>query len=302
MESVIIERKTCPACRNTNFKELYNEKFGGAAISNYLNTYYASNKIDWSFLYPFDFIICRCTFCDLIFQKNIFSDSYMGRFYDEWLTVPEEVKLVYPLSYYRNIRKEMEGIISQLRSEKKYTFLDYGMGWGDWSLMAQAYGHSVYGVELSVEKKKFAERHGITVIDEKDIRNHKFDFINTEQVFEHIPNPLDTLIYLKDSLNKNGILKIDVPNGHHMEKNIKKANWLGPRFVADSLMPISPLEHINCFNKKTIRSLANICDMKIANVVPSGSIMERSANDIIKPIYNFLRMKPKMTKSYYLSL
>jgi len=61
------------------------------------------------------------------------------------------------------------------------------------------------------KKELIMEKNGIKVIPWNDISLHKFDFINTEQVFEYIPEPLKTLDYLKNSLKDHGIIKISVP-------------------------------------------------------------------------------------------
>ena len=73
--------------------------------------------------------------------------------------------------------------------------------------MAKGFGCESYGTELSEERIKYASSNGIKVIAWNEIPKHSFNFINTEQVFEHIPNPLDTLIYLKDALKPMVYLK-----------------------------------------------------------------------------------------------
>jgi len=59
--------------------------------------------------------------------------------------------------------------------------------------MARAYGCSVYGMDLSPHCIKNAEMLGIQTINREEIKHLRFDFINSEQVLEHIPNPLHSL-------------------------------------------------------------------------------------------------------------
>ena len=51
--------------------------------------------------------------------------------------------------------------------------------------------------------------------------NLRFDFINTEQVFEHISEPLETLKELKTLLKPGGIIKISVPTADDINRRLK---------------------------------------------------------------------------------
>ena len=72
-------------------------------------------------------------------------------------------------------------------------FLDFGMGWGKWCQMAKAFGCQVYGLELSKARIKYASSLGISVLSNEELNHYKFDYINADQVFEHITNPKNTL-------------------------------------------------------------------------------------------------------------
>lgn len=63
----------------------------------------------------------------------------------------------------------------------------------------------------------------------EEIPQHQFDFINTEQVFEHIPKPLETLRYLKKALKTNGVLKISVPTANDIEQRLEIMDWKIPK-------------------------------------------------------------------------
>ena len=74
----------------------------------------------------------------------------------------------------------------------------------------------------------------------------RFDYINPEQVFEHLINPLDTLKHLAKSLGQEGLIKISLPNSRIALKKLKQSG----SYVALSdkhIMLVQPLEHINCF-------------------------------------------------------
>jgi SAM-dependent methyltransferase len=82
------------------------------------------------------------------------------------------------------------------------------------------------------------------------------DFVNTEQVFEHVPAPRELAKRLAASLKPGGILKICVPYGEDIERRIELGEWQAERGSRHSLDPVAPLEHINCFKFETLRRLA----------------------------------------------
>ena len=52
------------------------------------------------------------------------------------------------------------------------------------------------------------------------VTKFEYDFINTEQVLEHVVDPYSVINLLASLLKDNGILKISVPNAkYHLRKN-----------------------------------------------------------------------------------
>ena len=100
--------------------------------------------------------------------------------------------------------------IGKLPSETRV--FDFGMGWGRWCPLVQGFGCQVYGTELSEERIAFARSHGIKAISWDEIPGNEFDFINVDQVLEHVPQPLTTLEHLARGLVRGGLLFISVPN------------------------------------------------------------------------------------------
>ena len=136
------------------------------------------------------------------------------------------------------------------------------MGWGKWALMAKAFGCESYGSELSEERAKYASSNGIKIIEWNEIPKHSFDFINTEQVFEHISNPLGTLIYLKDALKSDGLFKISVPTANNITRRIKLMDWKAPKATRKSLNPVAPLEHVNYFRRNSLIKMAELAGLE----------------------------------------
>ena len=183
-----------------------------------------------------------------------------GELYSDWISSEQSLnkKKHADSSLYSAYAREVENI-SFLVNKKPFEInvLDFGMGWGYWCLMAKAFGYNVSGLELSKERIEFAGKNGINVIEYSDISTDKFDFINAEQVFEHIPEPLRTLKLLARSLKNGGIIKISVPNGKGIEKELANPEWKASKNA------VHPLEHINCFTHKTLLKLAHLANLEV---------------------------------------
>jgi hypothetical protein len=102
-----------------------------------------------------------------------------------------------------------------------------------------------------------AQASGVKTITWDEVPERSFDFINAEQIFEHIPQPLETLRYLATALKKTGAIRISVPSARGIERRLETMNWDAPRRSRDSLMPVAPLEHINCFRRTSLRHMAD---------------------------------------------
>jgi len=265
------ERKVCPSCASRKVRELYSAPFDEGPVREYLEAFYSlQGGVEFEYLKGASYVLVECCDCGLIFQREILNDEVMGRLYGSWID-PDKV---YDLDcrqagYQRNVAHTQE--IMQIlaffgKAPASLRLLDFGMGWGQWARMAKAFGCDSYGFELCSRRIEVASADGIKVIAWDDIPLLQFDFVNTEQVFEHVPNPLETMLYLKKSLRPGGLLKISVPTAHNIERRLKRMDWRAPKWSRYSLNPVAPLEHINFFRKRSLLKMAEIADMKSIRV------------------------------------
>jgi 2-polyprenyl-3-methyl-5-hydroxy-6-metoxy-1,4-benzoquinol methylase len=255
-----IKRENCPVCKSVDKKTLFSCDFSDPPISNYLEDFYLpQGAVDFNYLSGTKYILDECNACGLIYQRLIPNDYLMEKLYEEWID-PKKVLINKVMNrdirYYTNIAREIEMIIHYFNViPSKLNFLDFGMGWGKWCLMAKAYGCNVIGTELSKARINYANSTGVKTIPWENIQDHLFDFINTEAVLEHIANPIKTLQYLSKSLKPLGIIKISVPNGWDIHRRLAVMNWTPDKSSQDSLNAVAPLEHINCFTESSLRRL-----------------------------------------------
>ena len=96
-----------------------------------------------------------------------------------------------------------------------------------------------------------------------------------EQVLEHTQNPVDTLISVKAYCKPDTILRITVPNVARYGYNDKL--WVGFPFNGRTIHIMSPFEHLQGFNPKSLEIILNR-----AGLVRDNSIR----NLLTKPLYS----------------
>lgn len=292
-----VKRNVCPACKSANCKRIYSCRFTEPPIKEYLQTFYRSvGRIEFEYLYNSKFILTECNLCELIYQEEIPNDFLMKKLYEVWINTDKsfERSRNYTLDDYLYYVQEIVSIISCFNAlPSQLKFLDFGMGWGQWSQIVKAFGVDSYGTELSEARLNYAKAMGIKTITGDNLPKHKFHFINTEQVFEHLADPLETLILLKKSLKPDGLLKISVPDGSDIKRRLKIGDWKAPKGSKNSLNPVSPLEHINCFTYNAIIKMADLAGYKPFKFPLSiqypyaihGRNLKQILKNVLRPLY-----------------
>lgn len=258
-------RAQCPACKSTAFDVLVTVPYKDQHVKHYLDRFYAG-RVDHNLLAQANWTICECRVCGLLYQKEIPGESLMRELYGSWID-PQETYLSHQinddLDLFNRYAQEISTLISHFgRPPSELRFFDFGMGWGKWALMAKGYGCASFGSELSQDRIDHAVSNGISVVGWDQLPGQDFNFINTEQVFEHIAEPLETLKHLKKSLTRGGILKISVPIARDIQTRLKVLDWKAPLESKNSLDPLAPLEHINLYSRRSILKMAELCDME----------------------------------------
>lgn len=260
-------REKCPVCASGRFKTLYQSNYDEPPVRDYLVDFYSSQgMIEFEYLDGAAYVLCECNLCGSIFQKDIPNDILMERLYEHWINPKQALNQQQrqdSLGYFSYLAQEIMQIIAYFKKEtSNLYFFDFGMGWAQWALMAKAFGCNSYGTDLSINRIEYAKSNGIKVITWDEIPQHRFDFINTEQVFEHIPEPLVTLRHLKTALKAGGILKISVPTANNINRRLQIMNWKSPKGTNNSLNAVAPLEHINFFRRSSLIRMAREAEMK----------------------------------------
>ena len=163
----------------------------------------------------------QCEICGLIFQSPKNNNTLDSDFYSE------DYRKIYQKSAEPTKKdlwvqqKRAQIILSTIKTliyGKPERHLDIGASSGILlETFKQAYGCESVGIEPGIAYREFAERQGLemnpsidSLLEQEPIR---FDFISIIHVLEHLENPLETLLTIRNELLiENGYLLIEVPN------------------------------------------------------------------------------------------
>ncbi|MBU1019269.1 MAG: class I SAM-dependent methyltransferase [Patescibacteria group bacterium] len=270
-------RKTCNLCGSEDPKILVSKDFSDPCIWDFLDKYY-EGRIDEKDVEGGKYEIARCGKCGFMWQTQILDDSAMGKLYGRWISSEESLQKQQNDTDLLVVYKgEVATFITLIdKDPDEIDVLDFGMGWGHFCLTAKEFGCNAYGHELSEERIEFARGNGIGIVEDFT-EGHKFDFINSEQVFEHIADPLGTLKMLASHLKEGGVIRIGVPNGSGVTRKLKNKSWKAAKDA------IHPLEHINCFTHKTLKRLAKEAGLKFIKQ-PRIEVFRPGLNPYVKSL------------------
>lgn len=300
----LIKRPDCPICGQVPEKILCSLPFSTGIIREYLVSHY-NGRAEPDRLGDAKYELICCQRCELIYQRWIPNDVLLQDIYDKWIPPTELSRLHhdYSLTDYRYWAGQVDFIIQFLRkSPHEIRILDFGMGWAEWACMARAFGCQVYGTEQSLAREEYARSIGINVIGYDEIADLQADFINTEQVFEHLVSPVVTIRQLAAGLRPGGVLKVSVPNGAKVGNKITQLSR--GSITNTELMPIAPLEHINCFTHKSILELGRQAGLlplspsyhQLLNASNGWFDLPNLVKNLFRPIYR--HVCPKSTFVY----
>ncbi len=163
-------------------------------------------------------------------------------------------------------------------------FLDIGCGVG-WSLIAaEKMGYKAVGIEPMDNAAAYANTSlNVKVLNSlfsaELFKGKKFDFIMMDQVLEHVPNPVETLVDAFSLLKPGGLFFLSVPPIDWSRIAISVSYWLSIKNMGiiertSCLKRLTvllkkydtfcfPEGHINYFSTKAILILAERCNAKL---------------------------------------
>ena len=136
-----VERRACPVCGELRHDILRSAAFDAPEVWEFLARYYAG-RIAPGDLAGGRFEVRRCHACRFLWQAFHLDEHGMGVLYEHWISAEESLakKTRADVSLYDGYAREISAIARRLgRKPCQLSLLDFGMGWGAWCRMAQAY-------------------------------------------------------------------------------------------------------------------------------------------------------------------
>ncbi len=141
----------------------------------------------------------------------------IGRYYDSqnYISHTDSKKTILDVAYQFVKEKSLKKKVALLTrfQNKKGKLLDIGAGTGDFLNVAKSEKWEVLGVEPNENARKLAIDKKVNLVQTLDEVDHKsFAVITMWHVLEHVHDLEGQLTFLKNNLNKDGVLFIAVPN------------------------------------------------------------------------------------------
>ncbi|MEA2018688.1 MAG: class I SAM-dependent methyltransferase [Campylobacterota bacterium] len=285
---MLIQRKCCPICNDENSRNLISIPY--EEMKELLSNYNNFNELVFNDFKNLEYSLMECSNCKSLYQEYMPSDLFSEILYEKWIDPNKSFEYQttkYSLGFYSRMQYEINLILNIFNNThpSDIKVLDFGAGWGEWSILAKAHGIDVYAAELSKSRITHLKKNNIKIISLEEASKHKFDYIRSDQVFEHLGEPADILQKLSDILADDGIIRLAVPDTKNFFEKFEPSKIKKDSDFKSFYNPIFPLEHLNCFTPKNLEILGNMCKLqryksstnwKIGNIV----------SNLYKPVVN----------------
>ncbi len=258
-DDALSSRTACPWCGIQNGVEYCNESFLSKNIADALSRLYErQGQVELDLVAKGRFRLKACGGCGLVYQVEIPTERFAERLYNVWID-PHKCFEVHErrksINYYEGRVIKAISIVKLFKADTcDLRVLDYSMGWAQFAIICKSLGLNISGTEYTEEKRAYARRFGIDVADEHDLLEGSFDWVNADQVLEHVPEPRALFDRLCGWVRPGGILSLSVPYGDDILQRVATLRWEAEKTSPYSLMPVQPLEHINCFRRQILSS------------------------------------------------
>tara|TARA_B100000767_G_scaffold260007_1_gene270252 strand:- start:1070 stop:1924 length:855 start_codon:yes stop_codon:yes gene_type:complete len=254
----LIERDHCPICKTSEILSIYRLSYQDTKIKSFFEYYY-KKKLNLDLIAQYDYNLLECQNCKFIFQQFIPDEFFSEELYENIISAQDSLKK--KQDNITNISKKYHNELSLLKNifkNKKINILEFGAGWGFWSLEAKKFGFDVSCFELSKKRIDYMKSKGLNVVNSIKNDSKKYDLIYSDQTFEHINDPMETLKLLDESLNSGGYILLNFPSSFRFKSKVKK-NYVPKKDEAH------PLEHLNLFNRSSVNHLIKETNLKLIN-------------------------------------
>lgn len=266
----MIRRDQCPACGGSQHQSRAHLSYDQPPLTDYLRAFYRDYPCcDFTALAGEVYQLEECGSCGCHYQNPVPGADFLARFYGQGL-YGAGTETSQPCEPYQTeqMGRELMMVVRYLNpTVPRPSVLDFGTGNGHWAVLAEAAGLDTHASDLSTHAFDRLRTRGITCHPHDTLPQGRFDFVNTEQVFEHLVDPAAQLQVLAHSLRPGGIIKIGVPHDPLLRRKLRAPDWTAPKGSAASLNGVAPLEHLNHFEPVSLDALAARCGLESLAII-----------------------------------
>lgn len=251
----LTDRANCPGCHAPTVAPRYSSPFAADPVRAYLLDFYGG-RLDPDTL-DGDYALVDCPRCGLLYQLRVPAAAAVAGFY-EFVVAAErdDVERRRGSTVRYGARLDLGRTARRLRrSVSTVDVLDYGAGTGVWLDAAAALGCRTTGAEVDPAARAHLEAAGHAAVDHDELPASTYDLVNLEQVLEHVLDPLTVLERVGRSVRPDGLVRVSVPNGAQVRTLLEAPDWTAAKGSDASLNPVAPLEHVNCFDHRSLTAV-----------------------------------------------
>lgn len=165
---------------------------------------------------------------------------------------------------------------------KNKNLLDLGCGEGFFSGFFRAQGWSVRLVDFSDEGLRlqnpqlldwFTQGDLLSFVQQSGPIIKQFDFINLDNVLEHVVDPIELLTLLRLNMAAGSLLRIEVPNDFSAFQQLLTEQ----KFTEETW--VNPPEHLSYFNKHSLTSILESTGFRVLSLQADFPIEQFLVND-----------------------
>ncbi len=248
-------RTACINCGGTGLVELSRGRFDEGAVQRFIE------EDPWGehpapFLREQQWSFVACKHCGQMFHRYILEPEWNERRFSKWMSQDaiEEFgkRLKTPVSEFRKAAGytahvlQIEQLTRAQRGSEAPRVLDFGCGYGGFLSMCSLYGFDAVGVDRSSAKR---DHGGFTRVfpEIEDVAEMApFHALTLFEVLEHLDDPRNLMLRLRDLLADGGVLVLETPDCSGVSNIETRSDY----------DKIHPLEHINGFTPETLKGFA----------------------------------------------
>ena len=254
----MFDRTACPITRTTTLVEKASAPYDAGLLGAW-----ATRRKQRERLAGQRFVVLHNPAIDFYFQRSVFDQAEEIERRQGIAGRRSEVRVLSLSDLAHKAEDAM--LVRLLQPEGRPRVFDYGMGEGHWIRMAAAYDAEAWGSDVDPRSATVAAHSGVRfVADPATLPEGYFDFINADQVFEHLPDPLGVLRVLAARLRPGGTLKISTPADRQIETRLARfrASGYALETFQTEFHALAPLSHINLFTATSLRALASAAGLE----------------------------------------